>query len=713
MKIPLVLSLLLAAMRCSSPAAQSSTAQLAAMPPPVPVPGPPPADGGPGYVHGVLPLDINTMVYQRNNVSGPPTALFYPPANADPNTTFSPGRGLLLKEHTIVIDFPPQWEARNLKIRLLDGQGEFSPGQRYYAVARGTGGKEQLVYTFTGEHYGQEETVTLPANTVYERLVLRGPTEAQPARLEISGDYRPFAPPTFHRRRAPLAALTGANAFPWNFYQPDGRALSEPKYQALHQTFGGGLLRLYVELEKFVPVAGQCQFQYWNLDQLAQRARADGQELLLTFVHATRPELETWPRKEYQGKEALDVDASPFPFTADPMREDSYQASGEAAYQMAARYGFNTNIPEANLHCYSVPSYPNAPVALPRKGLGYVRYYEAHNELDRDWKGLDHYMTGWQMGLHQSVVYDGAQGRLGPTCGIKTADPSAVVLNAGLARAQPDAFRGMIDCWKKTRGYKPDGTLDIPLDQWNYHQYANDAHSTQNGAATRGVAPENSGLGAAARRLVNFSNLYGGGKPVVLTETGYDVNPRSPLAAVRAADLQQYPDRAQIPAARVQRTQAVWALRTLLEVAANGVDGITWYQAFDDNGALPYVYQTCGLLNSDNSRRPVADFLVQARALMGTYTFRERRSTNPRVDIWQGAGRARMAVLWLPVEDDQQRTYALPYSGPPGAPAQSAALYYTPTAGAGAMMPAPLPVRAGVATVPLSENPVFVPFTAP
>gem|GEM_PF-2814515 len=660
------------------------------------------ASAEPGYVTGVLPLDVSTMVYQQNNVNRPATALFSP-TGADPTDSFVPGHGLLLKEHVIVIDFPPQWEAKNLKLRILDGKGTFNPGQRYYAVARGTGGTEQLVHTFIGSRYNEVETVDLPRQVVYERLVLRGPKEAQPARLEILGDYRPFAPANAKRRRAPLAAFTGVNAFPWNFNEADGGQLSEEKCRAMQEAFGG-VMRLYVELEKFVPVAEQHQFQYWNLDLLARRAKTHGQELLLTFVHATKAEIDTWPKGKYQGQEYPDMDAPPFAFTADRQQEASYKPSGEAAYQLAARYGANAEIPDANLKCYTVPAYPNAPVAPPRKGLGYVRYYETHNELDKDWKGLDHYMTGWQLGLYQSVVYDGAQGRMGPTCGIKTAYPGAIVLNAGLAKATPDAFRGMIDCWKKTRGYKSDGTLDIPLDQWNYHQYANDGGGAQHGGEqTRGVAPENSALGKAADRFVAFSNTFGDGKPVVLTETGYDVHPLSPLAAVRAADLQVYPNRALIPPARVQQTQGVWTLRSLLELAAHGIDGIAWYQAYDDNGTLPDVYQSCGLLNTDNSRRPAADFLLQARALMGKYTFRERRSENPRVDIWEH-GAARMAVLWLPVEDDSRSTYVLPWP--------AAGALFTPAIGATRMTQTKLSVKNGAVLVQLSETPVFVPFKA-
>ena len=690
MKNILTLALVLVAIACSSPAAPAGEAAA-------------PPGGGPRlYVTGPLPLDPATMMYQQNNVSGPPTTLFKPTA-PDPTSNFNPGFGLLRPEHVLVIDLPPQWEAKNLVLHLLDGQGEFNPGQRYYAVARGSGGVEKLVYTFTGNEYNKEITVPLPRDVVYERLVLRGPTGAQPARLSISGDYRPFVPAPPARVRAPLAALTGANVFPWNFNKPDGSGLSPEKYGALSTAYGG-VLRVYIEMEKFVPLPGQYQFQYWNLDEMARRTHADGHDLLLTFVHATKAEQETWPKGEYQGQPTLDQDAPPYAHTADPMQEAAYQPSGEAGYQLAARYGFNTHIPLANLRCYTVPAYPHAPVAGPRQGLGYVRYYEVGNELDKDWKGADHYMSGWQMGLHQSVVYDGAQGRLGPLCGIKTADPSAIVLNAGLARATPDAFRGMVDCWKKTRGYKKDGTLDIPVDQWNYHQYSNDAGSTQNGGQqTRGVAPENGGLGATARRMVTFASTYGGNKPVVLTETGYDVNPRSPLAAVRAADLRAYPRRELIPAARLQRTQAIWTLRTLLEVAAAGLDGIAWYQAYD-NGDSPYVYQTSGQLNADNTRRPAADFFVQARALMGSYTFRQRLSEHPRVDVWQH-GRARMAVLWLPVEDDSRATYSLklPTTG----------TYYRPTPGRAAMLPAKLPVAKGVAQVPLSETPVFVPLTAP
>ncbi|MEJ7664929.1 MAG: hypothetical protein WKG07_38150 [Hymenobacter sp.] len=49
----------------------------------------------------------------------------------------------------LVIDLPPSAEAKNIVLNILDGQGEFNPGQRYYAVARAAG-VEKLVYTFTG-----------------------------------------------------------------------------------------------------------------------------------------------------------------------------------------------------------------------------------------------------------------------------------------------------------------------------------------------------------------------------------------------------------------------------------------------------------------------------------------------------------------------------------------------------------------------------------
>ncbi|MEJ7664928.1 MAG: hypothetical protein WKG07_38145 [Hymenobacter sp.] len=67
MKNILTLALVLVAIACSSPITPAGEA--AATP-----------SGGPRpYVTGVLPLDPATMMYQQNNVGGPPTTLFSPP----------------------------------------------------------------------------------------------------------------------------------------------------------------------------------------------------------------------------------------------------------------------------------------------------------------------------------------------------------------------------------------------------------------------------------------------------------------------------------------------------------------------------------------------------------------------------------------------------------------------------------------------------------
>ena len=77
----LTLSLLLAAMACSSPVAQSGEATAALS-----------ASGPRPYTTGVLPLDLSTMVYQQNNVNGPPTELFLPTA-PDLPTPLTPATG--------------------------------------------------------------------------------------------------------------------------------------------------------------------------------------------------------------------------------------------------------------------------------------------------------------------------------------------------------------------------------------------------------------------------------------------------------------------------------------------------------------------------------------------------------------------------------------------------------------------------------------------
>ncbi|MEJ7664930.1 MAG: hypothetical protein WKG07_38155 [Hymenobacter sp.] len=73
----------------------------------------------------------------------------------------------------------------------------------------------------------------LPRDVVYERLVLRGPAEAQPACLEISGDHRPFvpAPPAARARHWPPSP--GLTLF-LNFNKPDGSSLSPEKAAPEH-----------------------------------------------------------------------------------------------------------------------------------------------------------------------------------------------------------------------------------------------------------------------------------------------------------------------------------------------------------------------------------------------------------------------------------------------------------------------------------------------
>ncbi|MEJ7664931.1 MAG: hypothetical protein WKG07_38160 [Hymenobacter sp.] len=120
------------------------------------------------------------------------------------------------------------------------------------------------------------------------------------------------------------------------------------------------MLRVYIELEKFVPVPGQYQFQYWNLDEMARRTHADGHDLLLTFVHATKAEQETRPKGEYQGTATLDQDAPPTPTPPTPCRRPPISLQARPATSSAARYGFNIHIPAANLALHRAGLPPRA-----------------------------------------------------------------------------------------------------------------------------------------------------------------------------------------------------------------------------------------------------------------------------------------------------------------------------------------------------------------
>jgi hypothetical protein len=261
-------------------------------------------------------------------------------------------------------------------------------------------------------------------------------------------------------------------------------------------------------------------------------------------------------------------------------------------------------------------------------GLGTVKYMECDNERDKWWKGEKAQQTAEEYAANMSAFYDGDKGRLGKNVGVKNADPNMIVVMAGLAKPQPAYVERMITWCKVHRGYKPDGLVNLCFDVINFHYYSNKPD------AKVGIAPEPSEAGALADGFMKLGNIYH--LPVWVTEAGYDINPGSPQRAVS------------IGSKNVLQTQADWIIRTAFLYARHGVSKVFFYELNDDNTNNPTQYSSSGLA-ANLKRRPAADYILQAKKLLGDFTYKGTISKYPLVDVYRN-GNKTIYALMLPTQ---------------------------------------------------------------
>jgi hypothetical protein len=288
--------------------------------------------------------------------------------------------------------------------------------------------------------------------------------------------------------------------------------------------------------------------------------------------------------------------------------------------------------------------------------------FEDYNEQDNVKS-----FTGDVFAAMASADYDGDQGRLGTTIGVKNADPSAQLVMGGLSGAYGggttwldsitkflDAMRGWAD---KNRG----GTF--PADVLNVHYY-----SFGKGAPAPALSPEEDGVQAKLAAVVAYRDAHFPGKPVWWTEFGYDTYANSPLHA---------PARGQNDAFVVQ---GQWLVRDLLAGLAAGIERATLFE-LDDTCAPPEKacdtqFATCGLLtHPDSAQKPAWYFVATFRSRLKTMTY-EAEETSGAADVKifrfaDTAGKGGALVVWAPTSNATVHTgYSLAL--PPGASAATA-----------------------------------------
>ena len=584
-------------------------------------------------------------------------------------------------------------------IRFYDGQGGLGDYPVTLSIINAQGQKI-TVGTFTGSRYNtwvgpypdrqttEENKFKLDSMVHDVRYLVLNCWHSFPSEIELYGNYIPSAISI----SAPLAKnvqfkdVTGINAFEWDFESPyDPMKIDSVSYAGIKNFTG---VRHYMDWEKLESHEGSYTYSPvhsggWNYDAIYERCKADGIEVLTCLKTIPGWLQDTYPNSD------RDAENTPVAYGSDFSNPSSYIKQAKMAFQYIARYGSNTAVNPALLSVNSTPRWNFDDTNKVRIGLGLIKYIECDNERDKWWKGRRAYQTAYEYAANLSAFYDGHLHTLGVGVGVKNADSSVKVVMGGLASPDPSYVRGMIEWCKLHRGYKADGSVNLCWDIINYHLYSNDAQSSQNGNSTRGAAPEKSEAGVVARAFKKLAHEEANDIPVWITELGYDVNQGSPLKAIAIGNKS------------VLQTQADWNLRSALLYVREGIEKAFFYQLYDDNLQNPTQFGSMGFLNADRSRKPAADFFVQANKLIGNFTYKETLHNDPIIDRYEKDNQTVYALM-IPDEVGRTATYTLSLSG------VTSVKIYTPIIGSDTMQVSYATTNNGQLSLLVSETPIFV-----
>ena len=262
---------------------------------------------------------------------------------------------------------------------------------------------------------------------------------------------------------------------------------------------------------------------------------------------------------------------------------NSYRTWAHFCYNLAARYGSNTNVDTTTL---SVD--PNETVKV---GLNLLGEIEIWNEQDKDWRGRMGFFRYKELAALMSIVIDShngtitdSQGR--PVFGIKNADPNMKVYIGGMAGENPAYTYLMIKHMAKIRGQSFSHIVSL-IDGFDYHMYSNNAGG-QFGDRVCGV-PGETDIESRQSASIDLRDRYILNTPFFIREFGYDegFNPSTGSHSYQVAPKVINGDS--------QETQAAWIMRSAFEMARIGVNWVSQYMLRDVSGSGYLTYSRSGL----------------------------------------------------------------------------------------------------------------------
>lgn len=643
-------------------------------------------------IHGKIPIEPLGW-YQLNNVSNGLQQLFDGDLYTRPNT----GWGKILSNYDAYYAFPDGMDVEIDSVKLFDWEGTMTLYPATFYAVTGNDWQRKTLATFTGERYNawdgpypsRPDTYALDTAFTNVKYIILNSWYEYPTEVEFYGSYKPIAAQIAAAKKyAPLKNFFGVNAFEWDFEDPANPAVIDSVRMKAIKSFTA--VRHYMDWQKLESQQGKYTYNpvhsgSWNYDTMYARCKTEGITVLADLKTLPDWMLDTYPVDQRDGENV------PVKYGRDFASPASYLEQAKVAFQFAARYGANKNVSRTLVTVDTSQRWNFDDINVVKIGLNLVKYIECDNERDKWWKGRKAYQTGREYAANLSAFYDGHKKTLGAGVGVKNADPKMLVVMGGVASANTDYIRGMIDWCKENRGYNADGTLNLCWDVVNYHLYANDARMANNVWPTTGVAPELSINDSVAARFIQVMHEYANDMPVWITEVGYDINQNSPQRAIPIGNK------------TAMDTQADWLVRTALTYARTGVQRLFFYQLVDDNPWSGGTYASCGMINDDRSKRPAAEYLTQLNRSFGSYTYQSSAPAGTVVaDKYTNAAGAVMHALWLPTQTGNSINYSFDMEG------ADTAIVYSFQKGSDVMKARRVMPVNGRINLTVSETPVFV-----
>lgn len=236
------------------------------------------------------------------------------------------------------------------------------------------------------------------------------------------------------------------------------------------------------------------------------------------------------PRKAFKYPPHFNNESKDMPRGADSTSLGAWKPVYNTYYGLAAKLGHNR---KASLKGYRFGN------TEPGEGLGLIEEIEIGNEDDARWGGSLRFHNPLVKLLKLKQGY----------AGVKAADPDMKVISGALTGIDTSYLKAMY--LANLLRFK---RKDTPFDIIAVNEYATTAGG-QNGGTSRGISPEQFRLYEKLQAAAALRNRYFPGKPLYLTEFGYDVHPGSHYEVTAVEG--------QTP----EHTKATWLMRSM-ELAA-------------------------------------------------------------------------------------------------------------------------------------------------